>query len=146
MGGGQVMSRSGSLLGASVSMIRISSESWPNRQIGSPTLGSWGKGWGEEGERRRETKGWGDRERCWKPKAEQEQITNGESSHIASESSGLWQLKQVPVPASAVLLPLLPREFGLGACSRGNGNSWLSKSVGVRSWKLFLQRKSMFCL
>lgn len=37
MGGGQVMSRSGSLLGASMSMTRISSESGPNRQIASPT-------------------------------------------------------------------------------------------------------------
>lgn len=37
MGGGQVTSRLRSLLGTSMSTIWTSSESWCNRQIGSPT-------------------------------------------------------------------------------------------------------------
>lgn len=52
-----------------------------------------------------------------------------------SESSGIWQLRQVTVPASAFLLPLLPHESGLGICSRGSGNSWLTEECGGEELK-----------
>lgn len=149
MGGGQVTSRSSSLLGISVSMIWTSSESTQTGKLealrgqASNLLQDANErgeakgevvGWGE-------TRGWWDKGRCWKPKAEWEQISNGECSRIASESSGLWQLRKFTVPASAVLLPLLPRESGLGASSRGNGNSWLSEKHGVEELKTVPAKK-----
>lgn len=142
MGGGQVTSRSGGLLGASVSMIGISSESPQKRQIGSPpgvkqvaSFRNRGRRGGVEGETGRTPGEGGDRGKRWKPKAEQEQITNGECIRIASESSGLWQRRQLAVPASAVLLPPLPRESGLGVCSGGHRHSWLSAERGGEELK-----------
>jgi hypothetical protein len=67
--------------------------------------------------------------------------TNYKWRMIASELSGLWQLRQLAVPASAALLPLLPREVGLGAYSRGDGNSWLREACGGEELKTVPAKK-----